>query len=239
MKDFSISFIVKYKKLCWLTGFSMFCDDYNYGYLNPTTSVPVIHDHLTTLLPMSDSGGESTVIFITTIKPAASSVPVQNSSNATTLVFATQAPSTPSYAHEIETIVSNDVTGVSTPVHSTVTHIPQQGATTSYPATEADAILTSTEVPTVSTTQWIDLTSSLPSQTTAVTISSGAVHSTTPMSTSANNDGNSGNNSSLITSLLPQIVNEDPSTTIHNLTSVPVLQSDVSSTSTINVRYIA
>ena len=214
----------------------MFCDDYNYGNLNPTTSVPAIHDHLTTLLPMSDTGGESTVLSITTTKPAASSVQVQNSANATTLVIATQAPSTPSYVQEIETTVSNDATGVSTTAHSTVTHIPQQGAATSYPATDADVILTSTEVPTVSTPQTIDLTSSLPSQTTAVIIGSSTVHSTSPISTSANNDGNNGINSSLITSLLPQIVNEDPSTTIHNLTSIPVLQTGVISTSTINVR---
>ena len=216
----------------------MFCDDYNYGNLNPTTSVPAIHDHLTTLLPMSDSGGESNVMSITTIKPAASSFPVQNSTNATTLVFATQAPSTPSYVQEIETTVSNDATGASTPVYSTVTNIPQQGATTSYPSTNADVILTSTEVPTVSSTQWIDLTSSLPSQTTSISVSSSTVNATTPTSVSANNDGNSGINSSLITSLLPQIVNEDSPTTVHNLTSVPEQQSDVSSISTINVRYI-
>ena len=233
---FPFLLIVKYKKLCWLTGFSMFCDDYNYGNLNPTTSVPPIHDHLTTLLPMSDTGGESTVLSITTTKPAASSVQVQNSTNATTLVFATQAPSTPSYVQEIETTVSNDATGVSTPAHSTVTHTPQQGATTSHPATDTDVILISSEVPTVSTTQWIDLTSSLPSQTAAVIIGSSTVHSTSPISTSANNDGNNGINSSLITSLLPQIVNEDPSPTIHNLTSIPVLQTGVISTSTINVR---
>ena len=233
---FPFLLIVKYKKLCWLTGFSMFCDDYNYGNLNPTTSVPPIHVHLTTLLPMSDTGGESTVLSITTTKPAASSVQVQNSANATTLVIATQAPSTPSYVQEIETTVSNDATGVSTPAHSTVTHTPQQGATTSHPATDTDVILISSEVPTVSTTQWIDLTSSLPSQTTAVIIGSSTVHSTSPISTSANNDGNNGINSSLITSLLPQIVNEDQSPTIHNLTSIPVLQAGVSSTSTINVR---
>ena len=233
---FPFLLIVKYKKLCWLTGFSMFCDDYNYGNLNPTTSVPAIHDHITTLLPMSDTGGESTVLSITTTKPAASSVQVQNSANATTLVIATQAPSTPSYVQEIETTVSNDATGVSTPAHSTVTHTPQQGATTSHPATDTDVILISSEVPTVSTTQWIDLTSSLPSQTTAVIIVSSTVHSTSPISASANNDGNNGINSSLITSLLPQIVNEDPSTTIHNLTSIPVLQTGVISTSTINVR---
>ena len=235
---FPFLLIVKYKKLCWLTGFSMFCDDYNYGNLNPTTSVPPIHDHLTTLLPMSDTGGESTVLSITTTKPAASSVQVQNSANATTLVIATQAPSTPSYVQEIETTVSNDATGVSTPAHSTVTHTPQQGATTSYPATATDAILTSSEVPTVSPPQWIDLTSSLPSQTTSISISSSTVHSTTPISVSVNNDGSSGINSSLITSLLPQIVNEDSPTTVHNLTSVPEQQSDVSSISTINVRYI-
>ena len=214
----------------------MFCDDYNYGNLNPTTSVPPIHDHLTTLLPMSDTGGESTVLSITTTKPAASSVQVQNSANATTLVIATQAPSTPLYVQEIETTVSNDATGVSTPAHSTVTHTPQQGATTSHPATDTDVILISSEVPTVSTTQWIDLTSSLPSQTAAVIIGSSTVHSTSPILTSANNDGNNGINSSLITSLLPQIVNEDPSPTIHNLTSIPVLQTGVISTSTINVR---
>ena len=216
----------------------MFCDDYNYGNLNPTTSVPAIHDHLTTLLPMSDSGVESTVMSIITIKPVASSSPVQNSTNATTLVFATQAPSTPSYVHEIETTVSNDATGVSTPAHSIVTHLPQQGATTSYPAIHADGILTSTEVPTVSTTQWIDLTSSSPSQTTSGIMSSNIAHSTSPIPTSANNDGSNGMNSSLITSLLPQIVNEDPPTNISNPTSAPVLQSDVSSTSTINVRCI-
>ena len=233
---FPFLLIVKYKKLCWLTGFSMFCDDYNYGNLNPTTSVPPIHDHLTTLLPMSDTGGESTVLSITTTKPAASSVQVQNSANATTLVIATQAPSTPSYVQEIETTVSNDATGVSTPAPSTVTHTPQQGATTSHPATDTDVILISSEVPTLSTTQWIDLTSSLPSQTAAVIIGSSTVHSTSPISTSANNDGNNGINSSLITSLLPQIVNEDPSPTIHNLTSIPVLQTGVISTSTINVR---